>query len=164
MKNALFIIVALLITSTTFAQQITVSPETNKCFVEQVIEVPDATADVLFTKAVEWISLNYNSAQHVIQYADNNKVILKGGFSTNMFMKSGSLKHTLVLQFKDGRFKYNYTDFIYSTIETGEMAFESKKMGFKKKIYGATEKNILASITSMTEYFNSEQTASNDDW
>lgn len=164
MKKAFIFILALFITTAIFSQKITISPETNKCFVEQVIEVPNATADILFTKAVEWISLNYNSAQNIIQYADNNKIILKGGFSTNMFMKSGSFKHTLVLEFKDGKFKYNYTDFIYSCVELSDMAFESNKMGFKKKIYAETEQNILASITSMTKYFNSEQIAKNNDW
>ena len=165
MKKAFIFIFALLITSMTFSQEITISPETQKCFVEQVIEVPDATADVLFTKAVEWISLNYNSAQDVIQYADNNKIILKGSFGTNLFMKKGWLKHTLVIEFKDGRFKYNYTDFVYYTIEGNhDYAYESKQLGFKKKIYAETEQNILACISSMTEYFNSEQVAKNDDW
>ena len=162
MKKNLIILIGLLITTLTWGQEIEINPETGKCFVEEVVQIENQLeADILFTKAQEWVSINYVSAQAVVQYADNNKIILKGSFSTNMFMKEGWLKHTLILQFKDGRFKYNFTDLVYTSMGTGDMAFESKKMGFKKKIYKTTEGNILASIKSLTKYFTEEQIENN---
>lgn len=110
---------------------------TGKYQAQSIIQMDTLKKDLLFTKAKEWITLNYKSANDVIQLADkeSSKIIVKGNFKTFMAMKEGRLGHTLVLDFKDGRIRYTYSDFSYYSSGSGEIAFESKSLGFKKKIF-----------------------------
>ena len=156
----------LLITLTVLAnlaigQELTLD-ETETYSNQQVIEIDDQTTDKLFDKAMEWIALNYKSAQDVIQYSDkeSGKIICKGNFSTNLFMKSGWIRHTLTIEFKEGRYRQTYSNFSYYSQGSGEMAFESKKMGFKKKIFGETSENINSATINLKKYLISKD----DDW
>ncbi len=49
---------------------------------------------------MEWIATNYNSAQDVVQLSDkeNGVIICKSNFSTNIFIKTGWISHTLTLK------------------------------------------------------------------
>jgi hypothetical protein len=138
-----------------FGQTLKLDSLSNKYLSTGTVFVDSIKKDILFLKAKEWIALNYKSANDVIQLADKEtcKIILKGAFSTSMFMKEGWLEHTLVLDFKDGKFKYSYTDFSYYSSGSGKMNFESKSLGFKKKIFTKTEENISSSIESLKRYF-----------
>ncbi len=129
-----FIVVSfLLFSATTFGQTIKLDSLSGKYQSEGIVHVDSLTKESLFSKAQEWIALNYKSAQDVIQLADkeNAKIILKGNFTTSMFMKEGYIGHTLILEFKDGRFRYTYTDFSYESMGSGKMNFESKNLEIK---------------------------------
>ena len=100
----------------------------------------------------------------MIQFKDDEsgKIIVKGNFSTSLFMKQGFIKHTLVLEFKDNKFRYNYSDFSYYSAGSGEMNFESS-MAFKSKILSITESDIDLSIADLTKYIQ-KVSKSNDNW
>ena len=70
-------------------------------------------------------------------------------------MKSGLLKHTLTLEFKDGRYKQSLSNFSYYSSGSGEISFENKNMGFRKKIFKETNKNIRLLTLSLKEYLGS---------
>lgn len=118
-----------------------------------IVLVDSVKKDELFSRTKEWIALNYKSANDVIQLADKetSKIILKGNFSTSLFLKQGWLGHTLVLDFKDGKLRYLYTDFNYYSQGSGSMGFESSMMS-KKKIIKTTEENIASSILNLKKY------------
>jgi hypothetical protein len=161
-----FIVVSfLLLSATTFGQNIKLDSLSGKYQSEGIVHVDSLTKENLFTKAQEWIALNYKSGKDVIQLADkdNAKIILKGNFTTSMFMKEGYIGHTLIMEFKDGRFRYTYTDFSYESAGSGKMNFESKNMGFKKKIISKTEQNIVTSIESIKKYMV-QNSKKNNDW
>ena len=126
--------------------------------------VDSVKKDQLFSKAKEWIALNYKSANDVIQLVDKetSKIILKGNFSTSLFLKQGWIGHTLVLDFKDGKFRYSYTDFNYYSPGSGSMSFESSMMS-KKKVIKTTEENIESSILSLNKYLMA-QSKTNNNW
>src|SRR3954463_13456082 len=87
-----FIVVSfLLLSATTFGQNIKLDSLSGKYQSEGIVHVDSLTKENLFTKAQEWIALNYKSGKDVIQLADkdNAKIILKGNFTTSMFMKEG---------------------------------------------------------------------------
>lgn len=160
-SSAIFFFV--LISKILTAQEIILDPSTGQYLNQQVVNIEvEMAKDKLFDKAMEWVALNYKSAQDVIQYSDklSGKIICKGSFSTDLFMKSGWIRHTLTIELKEGRYRQTYSDLSYYSSGTGEMAFESKKLGFKKKIFRETSENIKFSTESLKKYFKS----TNDEW
>jgi len=119
-------------------------------------------SDQLFDKCREWVALTYKSSNDVIQLADkeNGKIICKGNFPTNMFMKQGNIEHTLILELKDKRFRYTYTNFAYYSAGSGRLPFEGAMMG-KRKIIAETERDINDSISGLKKHFSNSK---NDDW
>jgi hypothetical protein len=148
-----------------FGQSLKLDSLTNKYQATGVVIVNSATKEILYTKTKEWIALNYKSANDVIQLADKEtcKIILKGTFPTTMFMKEGWLEHTLIFDFKDGKFKYSYTNFSYYSSESGKINYESPSLGFKKKIIAATDEDISSSISSLKKYLTNNLN-NNNDW
>lgn len=146
-----------------FSQELKINTETGKYEKIGVVSIDSTSKSVLFKKAIEWISTKYRSS-NVIQFKDeeSGKVIVKGNFAVSLFMKQGFIKHTLILEFKDNRFRYNYSDLSYYSNGSGEMNFEGS-MGFKSKIISETEKNIDSSILDMTNFIKKDNKKS-DNW
>ena len=119
----------------------------------QVLAADSIKADILYSRAMEWVALNYKSAKDVVQYsnADAKKIIIKGNFPIFIFLKDGWIGHTLTLEFKDGRYKYCYNNLTYISPGTGEMAFESNMLS-KKKLLDKTNDKIVASIENIDAY------------
>lgn len=165
MKRQLLLFLIFFAFTTAYGQSLKLDSLSGKYQSTGVVQVDSLKKDVLFLKTKEWITLNYKSANDVIQLTDkeNCKIILKGAFSTNMFMKEGWLEHTLVFDFKDGKFRYSYTDFSYYSSGSGKMNFESKSLGFKKRIFATTEEDISSSIASLKKYL-SDNSKKNNDW
>lgn len=148
----------------TKGQNLLIDEQTGKYAKQAVIEVENQPKQLIYKKAVEWITLNYKSANDVIQLKDESegKIILKGNFSSNMYMKAGLIEHTLILEFKDNKFRYSYTDLAYYSAGSGKMPFEGNLMS-KKKLLSNTEQDIDNSIKSLSEYIFKSYN-SKDDW
>src|SRR5262249_31951236 len=154
MKTYITLALSILLSTTIFGQTLQLDSLSGKYQSQGILQMDTLKKDLLFAKAKEWITLNYKSANDVIQLADkeSSKIIVKGNFKTNMFMKDGWISHTLVLDFKDGKMRYIYSDFTYYSSGSGTLAFESKSLGFKKKIFKETEENIQSSIEGLKKY------------
>ncbi len=144
------------------SQNLEIDKESGKYTKQQVIEIENKLKDDLFNKTIEWITLNYNSADDVIQLKDKElgKIIVKGNFSSNMYMKKGWINHTLVLDFKDNKFRYKYSDFSYYSTGSGEMPFESSIMS-KKKLLKTTDAKIDNSMLNLKEHIIKNKDNSN---
>jgi hypothetical protein len=162
MKNILLIIICL-VTIITNAQTINKNVETDNYDSQGIVELNDFSKDKIYKKSLEWIALNYKSAEDVIQLRDEEqgKIIAKGNFISKRFGKKGWIRHTLVLDFKEGKFRYTYSDLAYYSPGSGEMKFESKMIS-KKKIIADTENDIKRSIQSLTNYI--KNSSKKDDW
>ncbi len=145
-------------------QGLKIDEETGKYTKQATVEIDSMAKGQIFKKAVEWIALNYKSANDAIQLKDEEtgRIILKGNFSTGLFMKQGWIKHTLVLEFKDNKFRYTYSDFSYYSSGSGEMLFEKSIMS-KNKVLAETETNIDKSVFSLKEYILKSKKAK-DNW
>jgi len=165
MKKLLFLSLLLLAFSTTYGQSLVLDTITGKYKSTGIVQVDSLKKDIIFSKTKEWIALNYKSSKDVIQLSDkeNSKIILKGAFLANLFMKEGWIEHSLVFDFKDGKFRYSYSDFSYFSTGSGKMFFESNSLGFKKKIFSTTESNIASSIESLKKYLL-DNSKKNSDW
>ena len=87
---------------------------TGKIVYTEVVEMPGVTKDVLYSRAYEWFAKSFVSANNVIQMQDKEagKIIGKGcyGFDKN------KVNFTLSIYLKDGKYKYEITDFVHETI------------------------------------------------
>lgn len=157
------LLITLFLPNILFSQDLKIDEDTGLYSKSSVIEVEKMTKTEIYKKALEWLTLNYKSANDVIQLKDeeSGKIILKGNFSTGIFLKEGFLRHTLILDFKDERFRYNYTSLSYYSPGSGEIPFE-KGMALKKKILAETESKIDDSIKSLSEYIIKNK--SKEDW
>jgi len=165
MKKAILIFFIIpFITLTGFSQTITQDSLTGK-YQSQGIKKIDSllSKGEIYSRTNEWIALNFKSSNDVIQLADKEtgKIIGKGSFKTNMFMKEGWIEYTFLLEFKDGKIRYTYTDFFYSSVGSGRMAFEGSMIS-KKKVIQTTEENIKSSLSNLKTYI--KQSVGNKDW
>jgi len=145
------------------AQTIEVDPETKLYATSAVVPIDSTTKDVLYAKALEWVSLNYKSAKDVIQLSDkeSGKIICKGNFKTSLFMKEGWIEHTMILEFKDNRYRYTFTNFAYYSKGSGTVNFEDSMIS-KKKVIGTTEEKVKESVEGLTAHL--KKAKANDKW
>lgn len=131
MKNMLFLILFLPLLS--IAQEYS-----------EVVEVTGKSADQLYSKANEWFALTFKSAKDVIQLNDptEKKIIGKGikriQYLIGRYKTSLDMNFTLMVQFKDGKFKYNIqsTEF-YPLIGSEKYTYEMIKE--RTTVEGVTE-------------------------
>ncbi|QKZ15204.1 DUF4468 domain-containing protein [Spirosoma sp. KUDC1026] len=86
-----------------------------------VVPVPSESKNQLFDKAKQWIVTYYPSATEALQLADKDggMLIAKGSLYTpwlfNMTYRSdGYLNHAIILEIKDGRYRYTVNDLTVS--------------------------------------------------
>lgn len=87
----------------------------------EVIKVDSVSKDELYNRAKLWLIYAFNSANHVIQYDNKEegqiigKAIIK--YDPKIFSAStqteGNIKYTIKIFVREGRYKYEITDFIH---------------------------------------------------
>ena len=128
---------------------------------QEVIEV-SGNADQLYARALNWITLNYKSAQDVIQLNDpeNHKIIVKGYFSTTNFTQPVFIRHTLTIETREGRYRVTYGPFIYQGgVNAPEILFEDRVPNGKKMRNFTFEK-----IQESLETLNITMKKNEEDW
>ena len=152
-----------IIPSCLFAQKLDIDAETNKYTTQVVEEFEGKKKQELFSKTVEWIALNYKDADKVTKLKDESsgKIILKGNFSTDLYMKKGWIRHTMIVDIKDEKLRITFTDLSYFSTGSGDISFESPMMG-KKKAIAEAELRISESINSI--YSQIRKSTISDDW
>ena len=127
-------------------------------YYEEVVRIDSLLKkDILFQKAKLWVAQNFVTSGNFnpIQYEDRENGIITIRFSFKQF-ESYFFIHTYfvnvscvgTLQFKDGRYKYTFTDFQYSSLGdytvsgqavkedgTGEDLLRNAQTGASKKLY-----------------------------
>lgn len=116
----------MIFTYAAFAQQVNQSPklpmdESTKLFsYTGVVEVAAMKKLELYNKALDWCNVYYKNPTDVIRERDSieGNIVCKARFKiSNPINKSGVatdggvIQYTLKLMFKDGKFKYNITEF-----------------------------------------------------
>lgn len=87
----------------------------------EVVQVDSISAIELYSRAKFWFVTAYNSANDVLQMdnKENGEIIGKAimKYNPNVFVGSettkGNIKYTIKIFVKDGRYKYEITDFIH---------------------------------------------------
>src|SRR6185312_12849833 len=112
------IIIVLLLFNTAFAQ-LPVDPSTHLITYTGVVQV-SGTQSELYSRAREWFAKTYNSAQSVIQMDDKDKIVGKPlmiAYYKNYHF--GRIYYTVSVYLKDGKYKYEFTNFYHKGQYTG---------------------------------------------
>lgn len=95
----------------------------------EIVEMPSMNKDALYSRAYEWFAKTFNSAQSVIQMQDkeNGKIVGKALIPVTVIMEvpldqpkfsttinAGVVNYTLSISVKDGKYKYEVTDFFHN--------------------------------------------------
>lgn len=130
------------LTSSTFGQKDTpnfpIDSLTAKIVYSDVIHVDTlAKKQELFSKVREWFAKAYKSSTNVIQMEDKESGKIVGKALMQVYYKNrpnGYINYTLSIQVKDGRYKYEVTDF-YHTGQDGMPDF-----GLCEKMINSSDK------------------------
>ncbi len=158
---------------------------------ENVI-VTDSTLskESLYNRGHNWVVSIFKNPQKVIQLNDKNEgqIVCKGNFEYNQkkFIWGGSettkgfINFTIKLFFKDGRYKYVFTDFIHEPLKdgnsfgvittddeySGKMSLTSKQ--WRKWIWGDIKEQIDLNVksieASLLEAMNKKAELEKQDW
>ena len=185
MKKQLLIlpIIVILFSFNVFAQDklLGILPlKDGKVTYDGVVQVDSINKDELYKRAKRWFIETYKSAKDVIQLDDkeNGEVIGKGFFEiywqvTFMSGQNINVWQTMKIQVKDGRYRYEITDFNvkyyvsasqYSSganIDSPLEAWNKGRDDNSKKIYTKIDTEVKSLISSLEKFV---RTPPKDDW
>jgi len=155
----------LLFSGMVFAQM----PEKNGKFIyENVVQVENASQNVLYKRALLFFAMNYKSANDVIQMKDEaaGSVVGKGVFKITYYTRNPIISHTISVFVKDGRYKYVITDFYYKDNQDKSFWLEDfPKIWFgKQTLYSAVNVQVENLINNLAKFMSQETETESDDW
>jgi hypothetical protein len=137
--------------------QLPVDSITHKITYEAVTDVKDAKADVLYKRAMAWFKSYYPNPTEVIRENDSLKFKITGkprfkiynpADKTGLKTDAGLVQYTITVACKDGRFKYELTDFNHK--ENSYYACE-KWFDSKNQYYSPAMADYLAQIDTYSK-------------
>jgi hypothetical protein len=77
-----------------------------------VVEIPASTQDQLYTRAFEWVAKQYPAAGNALVDKEKGRITVQGTthprYNGNEF---GTVSHTFTIYVKNGKYKYDFTNF-----------------------------------------------------
>lgn len=157
MKHIVFI-AALFFATASFAQVNFPIDEKGRINFTEVVTADSMSADQLYSKARLFIAHAYNSSKDVTQLTDDEtKTILIKAITKRSVIKLlgiakeyGYVAYTLVIQCKDGRYKYEIKDLVHKHhmaegVDGGLLEQELGK-GFSKKAWQSVKEQSYAEL------------------
>lgn len=194
MKFTLTFLASLLLTLTTVAQKETpdlpIDADT-KLITYTAVESVDTTIGKLelYSRAREWFAKAYKSSQNVIQMDDKESGKIVGKALMQVYHKalgsnypSGYINYTISIYFKDGRYKYEISNFYHTgQLVSGGNRIEDfgpceEMINTKKKTWGVSyqktfnyylsqlDTNIKLLILDLKESMNKVADSKKNDW
>jgi hypothetical protein len=144
---------------------------TNKYFSEGVVTIDSINKELLFNGSYKWLAtVKYVTTvgNKGISLKDKklNRIIVKQHYITSSYFANAKVRFTLTMEFRDGRYKYNYTNFNYDDALT-KAAFENlSSFQFSQKrfekLITETESYISTSMDELKAYLTFYKT--DNDW
>ena len=154
----------LLPVSSVFGQKETpklpIDSSTSKITYSEVVHVDSlANKQELFSRAREWFAKAYKSSTNVIQMEDKESGKIVGKALMQVYHKalgteyqSGYINYTISIYIKDGRYKYEVTDFHH----TGQLVSGGNRIpdcGACEKMINTTDKSMGVSYQKIYNYY-----------
>ncbi len=156
----------------------------------EVVHIENVSQKELYNRAKLWFATVYNSSNDVLQIENSEEGEIIGKavmeYNPNVFIKSeqtkGNIKYTIKIFVKDGRYKYEITDFIHDPhgnsygkssmglISTEEEFPNPKPMEkrWSNKVWNdiktQIEGNMSLLVVSLNDGMNKESESKKDDW
>ena len=132
---------------------------TNKITYSEIIYLDNSSnKQDLFLRAREWFAKTFNSSNNVIQMQDKEDGILIGKGSMEVFLKALGMtsggnyfNFTISMHFKDGRYKYEITDFTYSNASNLKNTFAEYLYNAKEDDYPRLTKKANIEVFNQLE-------------
>ena len=165
-----------------YAQSPELPLENGKIIYTEVVEVESKSKDDLYTSAREWFAKSYNSANNVIQMDDKESGKIVGKALMPVYHKafgsdydSGNIHYTISIYLKDGRYKYEVSDFYHTGTVAGVPDYGNceKMINTEKKAYRKAfnyyllqmDDNSKAMVHGLKESMLTKATSTGDeDW
>lgn len=181
--SILFLVIALPSISNSQKLILPIDSSTKAISYNEVVPLQGITKDQLYVRAREWFAQTFKSAQAVIQMDDKEagKIIgkgsAKGSFYYLLTLFSFSLNYTVSITLKDGRYRYEITDFtatddgakyMYNlNVFATAQEYKNKKGEYKEAIKGylvSTNQTGTALAESIKNALNKSGVKSKDDF
>ena len=172
----------LIISISAFSQAPDLPLKDGKIIYTEVVSIEGRNQDELYASAREWIAKAFNSANNVIQMEDkdNGKIVGKALNSVThrglgLEHPSGEIHYTISIASKDGRYKYEITDFYHTGNGTGvpdygncESFIEPERRIYRKAFHHyltQLDDNTKLLIASLKQSMESDKVESvTEDW
>jgi hypothetical protein len=141
--------------------------ESGRFLYQEVITVEGVGAAELYSRARAWLATAYRSAKDVIQLDDAaaGRLIARGNFGVTYYMSDAWVRHTLTIEVKDGRFRYNLTDFVFDNGHWSASLEEEKKFtGQKKKLFTQVIAQAGSTIADLKGAMSKASPVGTDEW
>ena len=166
MKKVQFLIITIVLISSTSYCQSTLPIKDGKVTYTNVINVDSVRKDELFVRAKKWFATTYKSANDVIQMDDKDagEIVGKGNMQIKYYARNPRIRHTITISVKDGKYRYIISDLEYSDIQGDKFNIENfpKAWFGEQKLYDVIDSNVKAIIESIKAAMTSSK--KNDDW
>lgn len=138
-----------------------------------VIEAPGLSATDIYNRAKRWVAQNYRSSKDVIQL-DNKEageIMVKGyayiDFTQPLYSNTWRSYHILLIQVKDGKYKYEMT--IPSITTTSDMSDENTPTYYVRHLSAKNTKKMLTALdqtsrATLQSLENSVKASQIDNW
>ncbi len=152
----------------------------------EVVPVEGVSKEELYNRAKIWFTTSYNSANDVLQMDDkeNGQIIGKAVITYNSSLYNasehfdGSINYTIKVLIKDGRYKYEISNFIHRAYGRGSFGLITTQdpspliKGFTKKycnkvwleIKNQINEEVGSLIKSLKTGTSQQSDIKNDDW
>jgi len=162
-KSMIIALMMCLVSSMSFGQKETpklpIDSLTSKITYSEVVYVDSlANKQELFSRAREWFAKSYKSSTNVIQMEDKESGKIVGKALMQVYHKalgsnypSGYINYTISIYIKDGRYKYEVTDFHH----TGQLVSSGNipDFGICEKMINTTDKTMGMSYQKTYNYY-----------
>lgn len=161
---------------TTLTGILPVDSSSGKITYQQVIQVNDLNKDKLYVKAIAWINERFPNPSSVTTTRDPESGVIEGSYSIRLTddyeggkVPSKTIMYKFKLEFKEGRFRYTFTDFSLKTnshfplerwLDRNGPYYDLKNRAYLLQVRG----HMDAMLKSLTDFMTKPEKPAEEEW
>lgn len=177
--DAIAMIIALCLANSSWGQILPVDSITGRVTYTGVLHVDSTSAEELFNRATLWYASTFPSAKAAMELSDRQAGVIvsdpKVNFPAYFIMnngtrrESGSVRFSLKIQCKEGRFKYTLTDLVHVHPQGYTIPFEvTSQLSYRQYLWTSLKneanKSVVQLIQSLSKSMTSRTIVDGGDW
>jgi hypothetical protein len=151
MKRYFLAIAFLSLTTLGFMQvEIPRDPDSKKFSYTEVVNLDTTSQKTMFSRAVSWFETKFKTQSLDLKNEGEGKVSHKGSFPASYkymsFVMEVSILYNVTISVKDGKYKYEFTDFNFSSSNQGTTSTRTLESYDEMKGQDKTKKQIYEKV------------------